>query len=240
MFCAALLLGLCLPARAAPLVADLSEHLVAITTGFSGAKVLLFGAVEDRGDVVVVVRGPTGRQTLHRKSRVAGVWMNTARFTFANVPVFYAVASSRPLDDVAEVNTLSRHELGVENLRLEARTLASPNVVEEWRQGLVRNKQAEGLFVDQPGQVTFIGDRLFRASIYLPPNVPVGFYKADVFLLREGRVVSAQTTPLSVSKVGLEADLFAFAHEYAALYGLIAVCFAFLAGWLAYVAFRRR
>ena len=45
-------------AVADPLVVDLSNHLVAITTGFTGTKVLLFGAVEDEGDVIVTVRGP--------------------------------------------------------------------------------------------------------------------------------------------------------------------------------------
>ena len=40
------------------LVADASRHLVAITTGFVGTKVLLFGATEGEGDVIIVVRGP--------------------------------------------------------------------------------------------------------------------------------------------------------------------------------------
>ena len=84
------------PAQAAPLVADLSKHLVAITAGFSGAEVLLFGAVDEPGDVVVIVRGPLRSVTMHRKSRVLGVWANTAKMTFEEVPSFYAIASSRP------------------------------------------------------------------------------------------------------------------------------------------------
>ena len=44
-------------ASADPLVVDLSNHLVAITTGFTGTNVLLFGAVEEEGDPDVLVRG---------------------------------------------------------------------------------------------------------------------------------------------------------------------------------------
>ena len=44
---------------AASLVADLSSHLIAITTGFTGTEVLLFGAKEGPGQVVMIVRGPT-------------------------------------------------------------------------------------------------------------------------------------------------------------------------------------
>ena len=72
-----LLLG-AFPARAVePLVADLSKHLVAITTGFAGTDVLLFGAVEELagasgGDVVVEVRGPHRSETVRRKDRRIG------------------------------------------------------------------------------------------------------------------------------------------------------------------------
>jgi hypothetical protein len=40
-----------------PLVADLSAHEISITTGFTGTELILFGATEGEGEVVVVVRG---------------------------------------------------------------------------------------------------------------------------------------------------------------------------------------
>jgi hypothetical protein len=65
---AVLALGLAIagPLRAAPLVADLSKHLVAITTGFAGTDVLLFGAIDEPGDVVVIVWGPPQEVVMHR------------------------------------------------------------------------------------------------------------------------------------------------------------------------------
>ena len=51
--------------------------------------------------------------------------------------------------------------------------------------------------------------------------------------------MSAQTTPLFVSKVGVEAEIFDFAYEQSALYGIIAILVALMAGWLAHIAFRR-
>jgi uncharacterized protein (TIGR02186 family) len=228
------------PARAVPLVADLSKHLVAITTGFSGTEVLLFGAIEDPGDVVVIVRGPPEKVVMHRKSRIAGIWINTSSITFKNVASFYAVASSRPLAEIASEQVLARHEMGVGNLNLELpRAKASPDIAAQWRDALIRNKQRLGHYGEESGPVTFLGDRLFRSLVEFPANVPTGTYKVEVFLLEEGRVVSAQTTPLIVGKIGLEAEIFDFAHNYAALYGIIAILVALVAGWLAHVAFRR-
>ncbi|HEX7967714.1 MAG TPA: TIGR02186 family protein, partial [Stellaceae bacterium] len=55
----ALLAGTAGPARAAePLIADLTSHFIAITTGFTGTNVVLFGATDGSGDVIAIVRGP--------------------------------------------------------------------------------------------------------------------------------------------------------------------------------------
>ena len=227
-------------ARAQELVADLSNHLVAITTGFAGTEVLLFGALESPGDVVVVVRGPTQSVTMHRKARVAGIWMNTASMTFESAPSFYAINASAPLEEISTPSVRQRHEMGLDALDAHLpRARASPNVAAEWRDALLRAKQRRGLYSRDVGTVTFLGARLFRSNIYFPSNVPTGSYTVDVFLLRDGRVVSAQTTPLIVSKVGVEADVFDFAHERSALYGFIAVLIALMAGWMAHTIFKK-
>ena len=41
------------------LAADLSNDLIAITTRFTGAEVLLFGSTNGVGDIIVVVRAPS-------------------------------------------------------------------------------------------------------------------------------------------------------------------------------------
>lgn len=228
------------PAARAALVADLSDHLIAITTGFSGASVLLFGATEQAGDIVVIVRGPSQPVLMHRKSRVAGIWINTASMTIENVPGFYAVASSRPLEEVASESIRRRHQMGVEYLPIAPPTTkASSNIAEQWKAGLIRNQQRSGLFPKAIGRVNFLGGRLFRTRLELPANVPTGTYRVEVFHLREGRVLGAQTTPLSVSKVGLEAEVFDFAQNRAALYGLIAILVALVAGWIGHIVFRK-
>ena len=57
------------PARAEGLVADLSEHLIAITTAFVGTDVVLFGTSDGGADIVVTVVGPRENQIVRRKAR---------------------------------------------------------------------------------------------------------------------------------------------------------------------------
>lgn len=114
--CVALALWLgAMAARAVeqPLVADLSKHLVAITTGFAGTDVLLFGATDGPGDVVLVVRGPEQDVVVRRKDKVAGlVWANVESVTFEGVPSFYKVAASRPLEEFMAPELRERHRIG--------------------------------------------------------------------------------------------------------------------------------
>ncbi|MDZ4734882.1 MAG: TIGR02186 family protein [Rhodospirillaceae bacterium] len=243
VFVAAILLVLLLVPtpmlRAAPLVADLSNHLIAITTDFTGTDVLLFGAVDGPGDVVVVVRGPVTDVAVRRKGRIAGVWVNRDSVEFVSVPSFYAVASTRPLDEVMDEATRRRHTIGLDTLQFALMPGSDVDETDEFRAALERIKMRQLLYWPNPIEVNFLGDTLFRTDIWFPSNVPIGSYVIEVLLVRDGAVVSAQTTPLVISKIGIGADVFEWAHRQSLLYGLATVAMALLAGWIAHLVFRR-
>ena len=227
-----------LPAQAQSLVADLTSHLIAITTGFTGTSVVLFGATDGRGDVVVAVRGPDREMSVRRKNRVAGIWVNTQEITFSNVPSFYAIAASHPIEEILSPAAAALYRLGIANLKLEAETSAPSVVVDAFRAALERIQQQAGLFTDRMGRVDFLGERLFRTTITFPANVPTGTYLVEVFLVRDKDVVSGQTTPLVVSKVGVDAAVSEFSDRQPGFYGAIAVLTAMVAGWLASLPLR--
>jgi uncharacterized protein (TIGR02186 family) len=239
-----------LSVRAEPLVADLSDHVIAITTDFTGTEVLLFGATEGDGDVIVVVRGPAQDLVVRQKKSVSGVWMNRATMRFQDVPAYYAVASNRPVDEIVPPEMLVRNEIGVENIRLVVPAVTAAVVKKEgvaatkaevalFREALFRRKQARQLYEFEAGDVAFLGNSLFRTRLFFPETVPVGVYTVKVLLVREKRVVSVQTTPLIIRKTGLGAMLYTFAHDHAAQYGIVAIFLALMAGWLAGIIFRR-
>lgn len=235
---AALVLLLCAaaPAQGQPLVADLSSHLIGITTSFTGTSVVLFGAIDGPGDVVAVVRGPARDVVVRRKSRVGPIWVNTRQATFKDVPGYYAVVASRPIEEAVPPPVRSLHQIGLSELSLPAERERS--YTSEFREALVRTEVEGGLFLEKVGNIDFLGDRLFRATLAFPANVPTGTYSVEIFLLRNGEVVSAQTTPLVVSKIGMDARLYDFADRQAFAYGLVAVLIAVMAGWLASLPFR--
>jgi uncharacterized protein (TIGR02186 family) len=219
-------------------VADLSSHSIAITTGFTGASVVLFGATDGPGDVIAVVRGPERDLTVWRKGKIVGVWANEESVTFANVPSFYAIAASRPLDEIVPPSQAALYRVGVDNLKFEARSDTDADRARLFAAAAIRVQQRTGLFPSAVGKIAFLGDRLFRTTFSFPANIPTGSYLVEIFLVRDREVVSGQTTPLGISKVGVDAAVFDFARHDALAYGAIAVMMAVMAGWIASLPFR--
>ena len=222
------------------LVMDLSAARVSITSAFQGQTLLLFGMLDPPGEVVVVVSGPPARETVLRKERFLGLWLNTGRQAFDDVPAYYYIAASQPLQRLLARGT------GGEILSLEDRMAAVRSVgtredreLTRFRGGLSEVKRREGLFPADIGQVTIQANRLFRVDLPFPSRLPEGVYDVRAYLLRDGKIVAAISRPLPVSKVGFNAQLAGWASRDGELYGLGAIVMALLVGWIGGAVMRR-
>jgi len=227
-------------AHAQRLIADVSQRRVEITTGFTGAEILLFGATGGVGDVVMVVHGPDAPAIVRRKERVLGIWMNRTEVTFEETPAFYRVAASGDLAK-SDIETL----FATYGIAHDYRNLGSassdtpPEELTAFRDALVRLKQESDLYSRQPSEIIFIGERLFRTTIHFPANVPVGTYRVEVFNVSEGHVLNATASILVVNKAGFGATVYDFARDHGAAYGVVAILVALMAGWAAGAVFRK-
>ena len=222
------------------LVVDLSLARVSITSAFQGESILMFGMFDPPGEIVVVVAGPPARETVLRKQRFLGLWLNTGRQSFDDVPAYYAIAASQPLQ------RLLARGAGGEILSLEDRLSTVKPVGErdaallaQFRGGLVEVKRSEGLYPAAIGQVTVQAGRLFRVDLPFPSRLPEGVYEVRAYLLRDGKIVAAVSRPLPVGKVGFSAQLAGWASHDGALYGLGAILLALVAGWIGGAIVRR-
>ena len=222
-----------------PLLIALSTQRIEIDSNFAGTSILLFGATDVAGDVVVSVRGPEEPIVVRRKLRSVGVWVNQEAIAFRNVPGYYFVAASRPLEDIAPAELLDRKQLGSERVLLEAIWFDTSGDADEFRAALHRHREGDSLYKSEPGVVEFIDERLFRTTIDLPAHVPTGEYLVEGMLLVDGEVLSTRSAAFSIEKAGFSADISTFARADEALYGVIAIALALVAGWLGSFAFRK-
>jgi uncharacterized protein (TIGR02186 family) len=230
------------------LVPDVSARQVEIRYTFSGAQLLLFGAIfypdgrapSQPADVAVVLRGPVQPILLREKQKIAGIWMNADSSRFRSAPSFYAVASSRPIGNLIDDRTASIYELGIHNLQLSPGGSSIPQKERHFEAGLLDLRSRAGLYSESPRGVEITDGLLYRAVITIPSQVPVGTYTAETFLIDRGKVVAAATRDIHVNKSGFERSVALAARRHGFLYGLACVALSLTLGWAAAVAFRRR
>jgi uncharacterized protein (TIGR02186 family) len=227
---------------------DISTREVAIQSNFTGIEIVLFGAIdftsvpaseETQYDVIMVVRGPSEPMVMRRKERKVGLWVNGPSEAFASVPSFYAVLASRPLRAIAPEATLKQLGVGFAELDFGAEPTDEVNKA-RFRSSLIRLKEDRGLFLESDDAISFVGRSLFRGSVDLPVSVPIGTYTTQVYLFRDGKLLSQDDSTLQVHKVGFERIVYLLAFRYPFIYGLIAVVIAVVAGLLAWAIFGRR
>ena len=230
------------------LVPDVSARNIEIRYSFTGAQLLLFGAIlypggrppSDSADVVVVVKGPVEPIIVREKQRIAAIWMNADSSRFRSAPSFYAVASSKPIAELVDERTAAVYELGLQNLQLSPGTGALPEKARRFEAGLLDLRRREGLYSENPRGVEISGGVLYRASITIPSQVPVGTYTAETFLIDNGRVLAVATRDIQIGKSGFERFVALAARRHALIYGLVSVLLSLGLGWAAATAFRRR
>ena len=242
-------LSLTLMGAAKPvLVPDISSRSVEIRYSFTGAELLLFGAIlypggrapERPADIVVVLRGPVEPIVLREKQKIAGIWMNADSNRFRSAPSFYAVASSRPITELVDERTAAIYEMGLQNLQLSPGSGALPEKERRFEAGLLDLRRREGLYAEHPKGVEISEGVLYRASIRIPSQVPVGTYTAETFLVDRGRVLAAATKEIEIDKSGFERFVALAARRHEFLYGLVSVILSLALGWAAATLFRRR
>ncbi len=224
--------------------ADVSTRNVAVTSSFTGTEIVVFGAVDNSRqpgaefgyyDVVVVIEGTPSRIAVRKKSQYGGIWLNTRNASFENVPNYYAIWSTRPLDEIASEATMIGYEIGFDHVRMtpvggtEAQGTSSRLPAAdagEFRKAMVRLKAKQGLYVKTDFGVSFIGRSLFRANITLPANVTVGPFETRVYLFRNEKLLSQYDVRLNLEREGVERHLHDFAVHWPLFYGFATVLLA--------------
>jgi len=239
------------PAAAERLVASVSNHRVQVSSSFTGEELVLFGSIERapndpqrRGgyDIIATVTGPRQNLVTYRRSRVLGIWVNVDSRVFDNAPAYLAVLANRPLNAITSAEMLRRLKLGLANTELLQRaavTIADSSLDDPFRLAFLMLRQKQRLYQEASNGITFLTPTLYRASIPLPAESPVGNYDVDVRLFADAAPIASTNSAFEVYKFGIEQLITSAARDHSLVYGLTTAMMALLTGWLASMVFRR-
>ena len=220
--------------------AGASQNHFYIEPDFDGSSVVLFGAIDREGtknqpfDLAITIRGPEKPVTVWQKERRFGVWINSKSAIFQSAPSFYAVMSTKPVEELASLDERKKYEIGIDTLPLQISASADAQenlkTTDDFRSALIRIQKSAAIFVEKASSIEFLGKSLFRTRAYLPASAGPGVYHVKVFLFQNGKMIGSAPSKLRVKKVGIEAFLSRTSGSNPWLYGAGAVLLAAFIG----------
>ena len=173
----------------------LSTDRVAITADFSGADLTIFGSLENadplvsrqgRYDVIVVLEGPAQAGRGAPQGPFAG---HVDQHGIGNLRQRAGVlfgGDDAPAAGHHRYRTTTGNWLSAPTICISSRSIPrrNPRRSRISARRCANARPPAGLFSMRVGGVEFLSQSLFRASLPLSPNVPVGTHKARAFLFR--------------------------------------------------------
>ena len=219
---------------------DLSQDEIKIQTNFDGKEIIIFGLLEDNHDTILAIRGPNKKLKIQKKDRYFGVWFNSKRITYNNVPNIFFLASTNKIDNILPESKLIQENLSFDGILRNKnynQNFAFENDQDIWIENFIRIKK-EKLFFNEFEMKEF-KDKLFQTSVYFPATTTPGEYTVSVYHIRNKTIISKEDKIINIEKAGIGNDIYNFANSNSAAYGLFTIVFAILSGLIAATLFRR-
>ncbi len=219
---------------------DLSEDNIEIKTDFDGKEIIIFGLLQDDHDTLLTIKGPPSKMKIQKKERYLGVWINNKQITYSKIPTLFFLSASSKIDDILPNSIQINDDLNFDkilNNKTFDQNFIFENDQETWNKNFVRIKKKQ-LFYKEFEMKTF-KDKLFQTSVFFPPNTIPGVYYVDIYYIKHKTIMSKDRKKIIVKKTGIGSDIYNFAQNRAATYGVFVIIFSILSGLIAATLFRR-
>jgi len=242
--CAALLFLMTGTASAALTIAANHDRLK-IDFFYHGSTVNFTGISDHGTDLIIKIAAPGGHQLLRKKGKVAGLlWMNVGELKFDHVPSMYSLHSTKKISDILSGEERDQHLIGYESLarQTDIQPVANESDKTKWFDEFVKYKEASKLYSQSEGDISLsvnAGEQHYFVSSPWPYQAAPGEYIVTVYAVKDKKVIGTAETKVLVEQAGLVKSFASMAKNSAALYGVISIAAALVAGFGVGLIFRR-
>jgi uncharacterized protein (TIGR02186 family) len=230
----------------AMLTARANHDHITIDFFYHGSTVSVRGESDPNVDLVVKITAPEEHQVLKQKGKVGGIlWMNVGQLKFEHTPNFYAVYSTKKLDEMLNKEEMEKYVIGYTALgkHVEVTPAANEEEKAKWFDEFVKYKEASNVYVSSSGKITTTATADGRQEYYIltdwPYQAAPGDYLVTVYAVKNGKVVEQAEAKVNVEQAGLVKTLATMAKNNAAFYGILSIGIALGAGFGVGLVFRK-
>ncbi|WP_022852371.1 TIGR02186 family protein [Thermodesulfatator atlanticus] len=229
------LLGTLIEKSFASISCEIVPNYIPIHFFYSGKDVEIFGHSDQKADVVIVIQDKAEELHLRKKGKVKGLfWMNVGELTFEPVPIVFMVFSNKPLDQILDKTEQAKYGIGYAALFKEVKIKPDPGPDRNrWIKEFIKFKEHHHLYREKFNSIKIEPEGpsyKYQLHFHWPFQAPPDVYTVTVYAIKDGKVVGSCKKKIKIEKVGLLKTISDMALERPALYGIIAIIIAIVAG----------
>ncbi len=221
--------------QASALTVKVTPGKIPITLGYHGTKMKVEGTGLNTNDIIIQISSKLGEQHLKYKGKAGGIfWMKLGNIVFEDVPRVYLVYSTKDIHKILPSEICKELSIGYDALSEKAKIKTNMKDFDrdKWIVEFIKFMEADELYDEEDGVVQIDKkNHTFSVDIDWPFEAPPGDYNVEAFAVENGQVVEKAHTKIRVERVGLIKQLTHMAFEKPALYGVIAIVVAIVAGF---------
>lgn len=207
---------------------------VAITLGYHGAKLSISGQSGPADGILIQIQSPPGQTHLKYKGKAAGfLWMKMGTMRFDNIPSLYMLYTTAPLGELLKPEAQKKEGIGYAALKEKMIIHSTRKFIDKalWTDEFIKFKEQKNIYRIRPKAVHMAaGGGEFRLELDWPFEAPPGKYAVQVLAVKDGRVNGSASGSIRIAKTGVVEQLTQLATRRAAVYGLLAILVAIVAG----------
>ena len=212
---------------------------------YHGSTVSVAGDADSGTDLIIKIASPEGHETLKQKGKVAGLlWMNTGTLDLEKVPNLYSIYSTKNIEDILSADEMDKYVIGYPALNRHIELTPAANEIErsKWFNEFVKYKESSDLYKTSSGKILTSakdGKQAYYILTAWPYQAPPGDYLVTVYAVKDKKVLEMAEAKVDVEQIGIVKVLASMAESKAALYGIISIAAALIAGFGVGLIFRK-
>jgi len=231
------------PARA--ITCKVTPDNIGIDLMYHGATLTVTGE-SAAGDDLIVKVSSTKYSDVHLKykGKASGIfWMKLGNMEYKNVPNVYMLYSTAPLNNMLDAGERAVNQIGFDAIQANSEMERSDGaeVGAEWFDEFLKFKQKEKLYSITESTISRkpgANGNTFSLEVAWPFQAPPENYTVQVLAVRDGKVVDQASAPITVAQAGMVKKLSGLAFNNSAVYGIMAIIIAMVAGFAVGAVFK--
>jgi hypothetical protein len=247
LLCSFLILNLVFAEKASAfLTARATPDHIKIDFFYHGCSIKVSGFT-DPGDVDLIVKiaSPIGQEMFRKRVKAAGfLWMEKGELTFDHVPSLYRLYSTGQSDDLLSQEEMDKYIIGYHALHehVEITPVADKHEKTQLFDEFVKLKESSSLYSVSYKAISKTvehGKQGYSLEIAWPYMAAPDTYLVTVYAVKNKRVIEKAETNILVEQVGLLRVILNMATNNGALYGILSIVAALLAGFTVGIVFKK-